>query len=62
MESGICRHGKELPPQKTPIILIGDTVAFDLSKIEDDDSVQVLTADENWYTIKKRDILPPFEV
>lgn len=57
MKTGIFYQGKELPPQKTPIILIGDRPAFNIDYYLDDDDIPVLSAEGNWYTIKKKDIL-----
>lgn len=57
METGIYSGNKELPPQKTPIILIGDKPSFDLNNYTDDDEVPVLSLEGNWYTIKKKELI-----
>lgn len=57
METGIWYQGKEQPPRKTPIILIGDNPSFDLSNYSDDDEIPVLSLDSNWYHIKKSEII-----
>jgi len=59
MESGIFRDGKELPPQKTPLVLIGDRVTFNLDDYGDDDDISVLSEEGNWYTIKKKELILP---
>lgn len=57
METGIYFQGKEQPPRKTPIIQIGHIPGFTLEDYKDDDDIHVLSYDENWYTIKKKDII-----
>lgn len=57
METDIWWQGKLQPPRKTPITLIGDTPAFDLNAVSDDDDISVLSQEGNWYTIKKRDLI-----
>ncbi len=57
METGIWRQGKELPPQKTPLIIIGDDSQRDLDKYSDEDDIEVLSVEGNWYTIKKKELI-----
>ena len=57
METGIYYAGKELPPQKTPLILIGDKPSFNLDDVSDDDTISVLSLEGNWYSIKKRELI-----
>lgn len=53
MESGIYFQGKEQPPRKTEIILIEGNI----EDYSDNDDVSVLSIEENWYTIKKKNII-----
>lgn len=57
METGIFWQGKEQPPRKTPLILIGDSLSFDINNYSNEDEVPVLSVEGNWYTIKKKDII-----
>lgn len=57
METGIFWQGKEQPPRKTPLILIGDSLSFDVNNYSNEDEVPVLSVEGNWYTIKKKDII-----
>ena len=57
METGIWFQGKEQPPRKTPLVMIGDTDSFDLGNYSDEDEIQVLSVEGNWYTIKKKDLI-----
>lgn len=52
-ETGIWCQGKEQPPRKTPIILING----DIDNYSENDDVEVLSIEENWYTIKKGEII-----
>ena len=57
MESGIWYKGKEQSPQKTPLIMIGDKPLFNLDNYSDEDDIPVLSVEENWYTIKKKELI-----
>lgn len=57
MESGIFSGNKELPPRKTPLVLIGDKPSFNLNEYRDDDNIPVLSEEGNWYTIKKKELI-----
>ena len=57
METGIWFQGKELPPRKTLLIMIGDRPSFDLNDYSDNDDIPVLSQEGNWYTIKKKEII-----
>ena len=57
MESGIWCKGKEQPPQKTPLIMIGDKPLFNLGSYSDEDDIPVLSVEGNWYTIKKKELI-----
>lgn len=57
METGIWFQGKEQPPQKTPLIMIGDRLLFNLDDFSADDDIPVLSEDGNWYTIKKKELI-----
>lgn len=57
METGIFFQGKEQPPRKTPLIMIGDKPSFNLNDYSDNDDIPVLSIDGNWYTIKKSEII-----
>lgn len=57
MEDEIYSGNKKLPLRRNNISMIGTTLSFDLSKLNDDDDVEVLSQNGNWYTIKKSDIL-----
>lgn len=57
MESGIWYQGKEQPPQKTPLIMIGDKPSFNLDNYSDEDDISVLSVEGNWYTIKKKELI-----
>lgn len=57
METGIWRQGEELPPQKTPLIIIGHDSPLNLDKYSDEDDIEVLSVEGNWYTIKKKELI-----
>ena len=57
MESGIWYQGKEQPPQKTPLMMIGDKLSFNLDDYSDKDDIPVLSVEGNWYTIKKKELI-----
>jgi len=57
MESGIFSGNEELPPRKTPLVLIGDKPSFNLNEYRDDDNIPVLSEEGNWYTIKKKELI-----
>ena len=57
MENEIYSGNEKLPPRRNNISMIGTTLSFDLSKLNDDDDVEVLSQNGNWYTIKKSEIL-----
>lgn len=57
IETEIWYQGKEQPPKKTPIILIGDNPSFNIDDFSDDDDIPVLSLEGNWYTIKKKEII-----
>ena len=57
MESGIWYQGKEQPPQKTPLMMIGDKLSFNLDDYSDEDDIPVLSVEGNWYTIKKKELI-----
>lgn len=57
MEDGIYSGDKKLPPRRNNITIIGAMLSFDLSKLNDNDDVEVLSENGNWYTIKKSEIL-----
>jgi len=57
METGIWFLGKEQPPRKTPLSLIGDRPSFDFNAYSDEDDIPVLSVEGNWYTIKKKELL-----
>lgn len=57
METGIWFQGKEQPPRKTPIIMIGDTAAFNLDDLSENDNIPILSEEGNWYTIKKKELI-----
>ena len=57
MESGIWYQGKEQPPQKTPLMMIGDKPSFNLDDYSDEDYIPVLSVEGNWYTIKKKELI-----
>jgi len=55
-DRNVWYKGEKLPPQKVNIIMIGTTALFDLDDLEEEKKIEVLGEDENWYTIKKKDI------
>lgn len=55
IETDIWFQGVKQPPRKTPIILIENNIP--LEQYSDEDEIQVLSIEENWYTIKKRDLV-----
>lgn len=61
MENEIYSGNKKLPPRRNNICMIGAMLSFDLSKdlskFNDDDDIEVLSENGNWYTIKKSEIL-----
>lgn len=56
MEQEIWFRGVLQPPTRNNIILIGDTPNFDLSEHDDEEFIHVLSEDNNWYTIQKKEI------
>ncbi len=59
METGIWFQGKEQPPRKTPLIMIGDKPSFNLDDFSENDDIPVLSEEGNWYTIKKKELIFP---
>lgn len=57
IEDEIYYGNKKLPPRRNNISIIGSMVSFDLSKLNDNDDVEVLSENGNWYTLKKSEIL-----
>ena len=57
METCIFWQGKEQPPRKTPLSLIGDRPSFNLDDYSDEDDIPVLSVEGNWYTIKKKELI-----
>ena len=57
METGIWFQGKEQPPRKTLLSLIGDIPSFNLNDYSDEDDIPVLSVEGNWYTIKKKELI-----
>ena len=57
MESGIWYQGKKQPPQKTPLMMIGDKPSFNLDDYSNEDNIPVLSVEGNWYTIKKKELI-----
>ena len=57
MENGIYSGNKKLPPRRNNICIIGAMLNIDLSKLNNDDEVEVLSENGNWYTIRKSEIL-----
>lgn len=57
METGIWYQGKEQPPQKTPLMMIGDKPSFNLDDYSDEDDIPVLSVEGNWYKIKKKELI-----
>lgn len=56
-EDEIYYHGKKQPPRNTKILNIGCNPMFSIEDYAEDEDIQVLSEDENWYTIKKKDII-----
>lgn len=57
METDIWFQGEKQPSRKTPLIMIGDTDSFDLGNYSDEDEINVLSIEGNWYTVKKKDLI-----
>lgn len=57
IEDEIYFGNEKLPPRRNNISMIGTTLSFDLTKLNNDDEVEVLSTNGNWYTIKKLEIL-----
>ena len=57
IEGRIFSGNRELPPRKTPVISI-DTDGRKIEDIGADEEIRVLSAEQNWYTIKKSQLLP----
>lgn len=53
MESEIWFQGKKQPPRKTPIV----GIAGDLDSYSNEDEIQVLSLEGDWYHVKKKDII-----
>lgn len=57
METDIYFQGEKQPPRKTPL----SAISGNLDDYSDDDDIQVLSVEGNWYTIKKKDLIPKQE-
>lgn len=55
-ESNIWSGGKLLPPQKCPVILV-DAGNRSLNDVGPDEYIRVLSRAQNWYTIKKSELV-----
>lgn len=56
LEGNIWSGGKLLPPQKCSVILV-DTGDRSLCEVADDENVRVLSQAQDWYTIKKSELV-----
>ena len=57
MQKKIFANGEELPPRKTNIVMIGETLDFNLDNYDDDDDINVMDEDGDWFVIKKNEII-----
>lgn len=57
MQKNIYSEGQELPPRKTDILMIGSTLSFNLDDYDDDDNIDVMDEDGDWFVVKKKDIV-----
>lgn len=56
MEHGIWSGGVEQPPRKTSVVAI-DTGLRNLDDVAPDEDIHVLSAEGNWYTIKRSELM-----
>jgi hypothetical protein len=56
MEDEVYFAGKKLPPQKCDVVSV-DVGFRNFDEIAPEDTIHVLSAEGNWYTIKKKELV-----